>query len=563
MKKSYIILFLFTYFVSAQSNYEINVINNRFQIDESKKLIICKVDISSIPNLNDFTDVDLVLGASKYYFKIKPETIDYQTAYNVFKNNTIYSLYFSVFPLISITTDNEIVDEPKRLANFYYADDESLKKSFVGIEIRGGFSQAFPKKTYDLEFWEDVNGKDSKNIQFGNLRNDDDWVLDALYNEPLRIRSFSAHQLWLDMHEPYYITEEDEAKSGADVMYVDFFLNGDYRGVYMISEQVDRKQLKLKKYKNETIRGELYKAESWITGNVIFNGLPNYVNDSETWGGYEVKLPDPDDTIDWENLYSLKDFVMNSDLQTFRNEIADKVKIENAIDYFIFLNLTSAMDNRGKNIYVAKYTIDEPYFFVPWDLDGVFGIDWRGNNRNITDDVLSNGLFNRLLHISPTDEVLIQISNRWNELRSSILSNSALQNRLVGNYNLLKDNLVFEREQLVWQNYPFNKTSKDYMMNWLDARLQYLDTYFFSRLSTENFNRKANQIKIYPNPTRGEVNIKYASNNNIKYTLYNIEGVLISKGVMNSNTKKISLQSFPSGIYFLKVKNSIKKIIKF
>jgi len=59
------------------------------------------------------------------------------------------------------------------------------------------------------------------------------------------------------------------------------------------------------------------------------------------------------------------------------------------------------------------------------------------------------------------------------------------------------------------------------------------------------------------------VNIKYASNNNIKYTLYNIEGVLISKGVMNSNTKKISLQSFPSGIYFLKVKNSIKKIIKF
>jgi hypothetical protein len=85
-------------------------------------------------------------------------------------------------------------------------------------------------------------------------------VLDALYNEPLRVNAYVAHKLWLDLHTPYYTDREPEARAGADVRYVEVFEDGRYRGVYLQSEQVDRKQLKLKKTKDGEVRGELYKA---------------------------------------------------------------------------------------------------------------------------------------------------------------------------------------------------------------------------------------------------------------------------------------------------------------
>jgi len=122
--------------------------------------------------------------------------------------------------------------------------------------------KVFRKKTFDLEFWTDATGVDNRNVQCGNLRSDDDWILDALYNEPLRLRSYVANKLWLDVHTPYYQTAAPEARAGADVQYVEVFLNGAYNSIYNLSEQVDRKQLQLEKF-GDGDHGELYKGVGW------------------------------------------------------------------------------------------------------------------------------------------------------------------------------------------------------------------------------------------------------------------------------------------------------------
>ena len=144
------------------------------------------------------------------------------------------------------------------------------------------------KKTYDLEFWNDEIGADTKNVQFGELRLDDDWILDALYNEPLRLRSYVANKIWLQMHTPNYLSEEPNAKAGANVKYVEMFVNHQYNGIYNLSEQIDPKQLKLVKF-NNTMSGELYKGISW--GATTFTALPNYNNELRQWSGYEFKHP--------------------------------------------------------------------------------------------------------------------------------------------------------------------------------------------------------------------------------------------------------------------------------
>ena len=164
-------------------------------------------------------------------------------------------------PTITIQTNDEILDEPKVLGTFTFTDiNGEVTTSNIGIEIRGGFSQSFPKKTYDIEFWNDAVGDETLDVQFGDLRKDDDWVLDALYNEPLRLNSFITHKIWLEMNQLYYAEQEPKAKSGADVMYVEVTVNDEYKGIYLLSEQVDRKLLKLKRNDNDVIRGELYKA---------------------------------------------------------------------------------------------------------------------------------------------------------------------------------------------------------------------------------------------------------------------------------------------------------------
>ena len=77
---------------------------------------------------------------------------------------------------------------------------------------------------------------------------------------------------------------------------VELVINNEYRGVYTLSERVDRKQLKLRKYENGSIRGELYKGVGW--GASTNTSLPEYDNKKILWGGQENKYPDPDPYID-------------------------------------------------------------------------------------------------------------------------------------------------------------------------------------------------------------------------------------------------------------------------
>ena len=221
-------------------------------------------------------------------------------------------------PSIHITTEQEIVDEPKVPALFTFTDTDGQSwTKDIGIEIRGGFSQVLPKKTYDIEFWDDPTGEESVDVTFGDLREDDDWVLDAMYNEPLRINSFITHKLWLEMNELYYRDLEPEAKSGADVMYVEVSVNGEYNGIYMLSEEIDRKQLKLRRNEGENILGELYKGYAWDDA-VLYNNpdaTPN--NASSTWSGFEYRYLSLNIQISWKTHIDYIVVVMKYGMRTF------------------------------------------------------------------------------------------------------------------------------------------------------------------------------------------------------------------------------------------------------
>ncbi|MCT4665901.1 MAG: CotH kinase family protein [Flavobacteriales bacterium] len=538
----------------------ISVPEDEFGIDETHFLIISRIqDIEDYQNLVNYNEVLITFGDNNYKFITNPDSLTYSNSYIIkpINSSNQYTLYFTQLPIVLINADVPIVDEPKVLATLTYTNDEQTVSSSIGIELRGGSSQAFPKKTYDIEFWEDQTGDDNKNMKFGELRKDDDWILDALYNEPLRLRNYTASKLWKQLHTPHYTEDEEDAKSGADAMYVEMFLNGQYNGLYNLSEQVDRKQLKLKKF-NGSMRGELYKGIDW-GGATTFSSLPSFDNNNRTWGGYSFKYPDSDEITDWNNLYQFTDFVMNSSESDFANSIWSKFDKDNFIDYFLFLNLIRATDNIGKNIYVGKYKSSSPYFFTPWDLDGCFGTIWDGTYKNITNDILANGFMDRIIDENPNNS-FVNTATKWFEYRNNIFALDSLSNSITKQYNFLRDHKIYERESLVYSNYPFDNQSYTYTLNWLENRLAYLDLYFGNVLSVKQVTTP-NKLSIYPNPATSKIYINsdgqlYDKN----YKIFSNLGQLVSKGTIKN--EQIKIDKLDKGIYYIAIDGASFKLIK-
>ncbi len=478
--KSYMhtIFLLFCMFSGfAQEGTIVSVKKGSFGVDKTHKIIIWnfKASDSIKSTYKKFTKVIFENFGEK---TILTDSLSYSNSFAIDYNAERYKLYISKLPLIAVETTHTIQDTPKKVAQFKYANNKVSIDTIVGIEHRGNLSLTFPKKSYDIEFWNDSLQKKTFRVKLPKLGTNDDWILDGLYNEPLRLRSYIGLKLWLSIHTPHYITKEPKAKSGADIRFVELFLNSKYQGVYLLSQQVDRDLLKLKKVENNSVKGELFKATSY-EGAPAFKNAPAFNNLFPHWGGYQIKYPVINYKGYWENLHYFTDFVIHSSSSDFKTSIEKHFDIPNAIDYFLLVNLLRATDNLGKNFFVAKYDQNMPYFKIPWDLDGVLGTIQDGKRIPTTDDILSNGLFDRLLAENPS-EYKNKLKYRWLELRKNQFSNDSLFNAVDETYKRLKKNKIYERESLIWPSQKPYDDHLEYMKNWLTQRLFYLDSYFKS-----------------------------------------------------------------------------------
>ena len=237
----YLLCFVLSCSVNLMSQDTLFISEYSYGIDHSKKLIVIneKVDIAS--------SIRGVALSDYYEFSDITDTLVIGIPYIVsLANGELYQLYFTELPLVKINPQEEIVDEPRRLADFSMIEhDGTMTVHNIGVEYRGGFSQSFDKKSLRIEFWNDSLGDDTENISLLGMRSDDDWNLQAMYNEPMRLRNKSAFDIWRQIDTLDYQSEEPKAINGVHYQYVELFINDEYKGVYGLSERIDRKQLRL------------------------------------------------------------------------------------------------------------------------------------------------------------------------------------------------------------------------------------------------------------------------------------------------------------------------------
>lgn len=535
--------------------------NKDFHVDSVLKIIVCSQK-SYGEQLSLYDSVYAVFG-HKMLFKTPPKSLQSVTSYILIDTvGREYELFFTQLPLVSIISDSGIVDQQVP-AYIEIHDTSTLRiSSHIGMELRGGSSRAWPKKKFEIQFWLDSLGKYIWEPPLFKMRGDKDWIFEAMYNEPMRIRSFTNWQIWRKTHVLHYANIEKDAKPYVTGVYVELFLNGRYHGVYAVTEKMDRKQLRLKKPATAEIEGELYKAYDWGEANQYFSS-PNYDNGYGTWGGYEIKYPNELSMINWEKIHEFTEFVVNSSDAEFEQQIAQRFHIPNAIDYYLFLNLLTAYDNAAKNLFTAKYDKNTPYFYVPWDLDGTWGVFWDGVSHNYTDIVMGNRFYDRLLKI-PGLNFKTQLEERWAILRQGPWDKAALEAMFLANRNTLLHNNVYRREQLAWPEFTFNDGEFLFLQNFLQNRIRFLDAHFHYQdvvVTAVSDRYESSAISISPNPASSEFRLCQDGTSGTEISIVEMSGKIVQTAYLHGSCSTIDISTLKAGVYIVKSGHGVHKLV--
>ena len=509
MKQLNYLLFLLVCLVTSIPSFAQFTINGRSVIYDK----VSDTYMVSIPENAFGTDYEasIALDATAGWSNLSIEGTDIADNYtfNQVEGNKIYKIHaqegdkeintqltFTFLPLL-VMEGTFGYDYAQGNISLLSPDAAEPTNSFAKVKWRGGTTNTADKHKRNYKI-KTLNEKGKKQeISLLGMREDNNWILDAGQIDLFRLRNRIATEIWNDFAtKPYYASKEPKAKSGVTGKVVEVILNNEYRGIYSLTEAMDRKELKLKKYddENQKFHGQLWKVSSWDKAT-FWDIDKDYDNTQETWHAFETKYPDIEDVnpTDYSPLYEAIDFVVNSNDETFKKEVGDYFDIPVLIDYQLFQETLKPVDNNGKNMYWGIYDVakSKKLTLAIWDLDASVGQDWHCSTPLHPDYVLPNtdlgvkdgfNLYHRLSSLN-VDNYNEKVASRYQELRKTYFSEENLISRYQGYYDMLVKSGAASREECKWSKdsdiggYPLNfKSEIEYIKNWIINRLNYLDT---------------------------------------------------------------------------------------
>lgn len=224
------------------------------------------------------------------------------------------------------------------------------KKSGMTIKHRGNTSVVLTnKKPFKIKLQ-----KKGDMLARGSKHADKDW---ALLNPHLRFNNVIATKILKMLGQPWV----------PEMQYVNLVFNGDYRGLYMLSETVER---------NTKCRVDV--ADD---GYIIEND-PYWWNEDKCFAAiidtthykYTFKYPDTDDLTDSQLAY-IKPAVEAMEQSIVDGTYDRTIDVGSFASWLLFHEIIDDWDAGGANRYLTKYdTTDSSKFHMgpAWDFDGAF-----------------------------------------------------------------------------------------------------------------------------------------------------------------------------------------------
>lgn len=339
----------------------------------------------------------------------------------------------------------------------YDSGDYDKKKSGMRIKVRGNTSADFPYKSYKI--------KTEIKTDFFNRENEiyesRSWVLLNVYStRDLRtIAGCHVAKLmgmeWEPEHE-----------------FVNLIINGEYRGLYLLSESVEASEGRCK-LKDET--GLLIEADPYWWKEILKD--PVIKTDHLPYAmGYSFKNPEPvaDDPI----LDEIKDYLNAFEDSLYNNKDIDMyVDLKSFATWILTHDLLGTSDGVGSNIYVMKDDfLDGPERYSSklrmgplWDFDSLFETPDKWCTCHELDFFYFNELFKR-------PEFVEEYQRLWSEVHEDIATKTITYIKdFIEKYGKAIDESrkVSPPDPWVWRN-----TVNDNLIEieeWFDKRVAWMD----------------------------------------------------------------------------------------
>lgn len=482
----------------------------------------------------------------------------------------------SNLPIIRInTSQSEIPDEPKIDASIEIiyngagnpnlpTDPPSHYQGPIGIEVRGNSTQDFEKKTYAIEL-RDSAGNDLSASLLG-MGKEEDWILHAMVIDKSQLRIPYSFYLWQRM-----------GHYAANWRYVELILNGDYRGLYILTERIkrDKDRVDIAKLTEDDLSGDA------LTGGYILR--IDWLDDPQ---GFESQYPSQGeepmffqwyypraDRIQPEQAAYIESWMANFEnalfAENYRNasgeRYSDLINFTSFADFLLINEFSKNSDGYKLSSYIHKDRDSRGGLLVAgpiWDFDQTYGISQVCSNDNPTgwnyrqeqdacEDLESMPLWwQRMVADSEFRALLAQ---RWSSFRSSFLHQDSIYSWIDSQRDFIAP--AIERNFRRWDEmigefiwYEPEPLPESYeeeitqLKSWIARRLDWMDANL-PLISGE----KQDFFRFYPNPTTGLITLESPAEINTSF--YDLSGRLL----FQSSDKELDLSSLPAGAYVLQI----------
>ncbi len=410
-------------------------------------------------------------------------------------------------PLFSINTNGSaIVDEPKIVADITILEADIVSfTGQIGIEIRGASSQMFPKKSYGLET-RDENNEDL-NVSILDMPEEEDWILYAPYSDKSLIRNILIYDLSRDMN-----------RYASRSRFVELNINDTFQGVYVFMEKLKRdgNRIDINKLKEDENTGEdltggyILKIDKTAGSNLgegynDQNSFTSQYNPPNATIGQEINFlyeePDAEDiTAEQKNYISnymaeFEDALASDDFTDPILGYRAYIDVDSFLDFFLLNELSNNVDGYRLSTFMYKDKNDKLKLGPIWDFNLAFGNAdycsggetnvwaYKFNERCPEDFWQVPFWWSRLLQ---DPEFVSQLKDRWNTLRSGVLSNGSIDSKVDDYVATLNKAGSIESNfdtwnvlgVYVWPNKFIGSSHEDeigYLKNWTNDRLSWLD----------------------------------------------------------------------------------------
>ena len=424
---------------------------------------------------------------------------------NLFCEDCIKSFDFEITTL-GVGPEGEIVDEPKVPAALTIKRlDSTLYEGIIGIEIRGESSQFFDKKSYGFETWDSqYNDLDVALIGFPE---EEDWILYGPFSDKSLIRNKLIYELSNRMGR--YTTKTE---------FVELTINYEYKGLYIFMEKLkrDKNRIDISKLENADIDEELIsggyiiKIDKSDMEDGSYTDYNSFQSQFDVFGNengdirinFNYEYPKPGEIHANQKNY-IKNYFYEFESSLASNNFKDPINgfrkyidEDSFIDFFILNELSNNVDGYRLSTYLQKDRNEKLVIGPIWDFNLSFGnADYCGgerydvwcfkfNERCLGDYWNVPFWWNRLLE----DEKFVdKLKNRWNQLRSNILSDNNILTLIEEQYSFLNNetdiiNRNFNKWKIfgiyIWPNSFIGNNyyeEIDFLKNWIKERTKWLD----------------------------------------------------------------------------------------